>query len=252
MTDTIQKPNQVAGTLLEAIAEVRWSLADGPEQTKRDPGYKLMLGKLHSVLETDYPAAVELPTSMIPEELAPNIVRMQFRPTPTTWPVIQVGPGIATLNQDAQYSWGDFSQRLRTFIHAIHTSYPTRVSPLTVVGFDLRFLNSIPIDITSSFDAQLKSHFRIGVSIPEVPAASNQDQDFPQSFALAYAKLRSSLPGRMQLKISIGEQAGSQVFVFELIAQARGKDVPTSADAQLAWSESAHSAIKDWFLSLRG
>lgn len=252
MTDSVQTPNKLSGTLAEAIAEVRWMLADGPDQTKRDPGYKLMLGKLHSALEADYPVAVELPTSMVPEELAPNIVRMQLRPSPTSWPVIQIGPGIATLNQDSRYKWVDFQRELSKFINALHAAYPAKMSPLQFVGLDLRFLNIVPVDPSLSLESQLKSLFNISVSIPDVPGASNDEAAFPQSFALAYAKLRSDLPGRLQLKINIGEQAGSPVFVFEFVAQSRGEHVRQSASEQLEWAEGAHSAVKAWLCSLRG
>jgi len=91
--------------LIEVIFEMRWELVEIAPMQLIDPNYKLMLGQLFERLKDTYPYYEQLPASSIPDEAATYIVQHRFRKDKDKWPLVQVGPGIVTLNNVEQYSW---------------------------------------------------------------------------------------------------------------------------------------------------
>src|SRR5581483_2894612 len=93
--------------LVEAILEVRWGLVSHAPGHESDPHYKLLLGRLYDRLQEKYPEHEQLPTAIIPDELVGHVVQHRFRTSAKGWPLVQVGPGILTINSTAEYTWED-------------------------------------------------------------------------------------------------------------------------------------------------
>ena len=85
--------------LIEAIFEIRWKLQEGPEKGMRiDPHYKLLIGRIYEKIKDKYTFHEQLPTASMPDEIAGYIIQHRFRKKENEWPLIQLGPGIITLN----------------------------------------------------------------------------------------------------------------------------------------------------------
>src|SRR3989338_2714408 len=93
--------------LVEAILEIRWALQGFPN-IQTDPHYKILLGRLFDRISSVYQKHQPLPAASIPDEMAGYIVQHQLRIRENDWPLVQVGPGIITLNETAAYTWDDF------------------------------------------------------------------------------------------------------------------------------------------------
>ena len=100
--------------LVEAIFELRWELEEQVSGAKTDPHYKILIGRMYDRVKDDYPYHEELPTATIPDEIAGYIIQHRFRKDKDMWPLIQVGPGIVTLNDTEGYVWDDFEERIKT------------------------------------------------------------------------------------------------------------------------------------------
>jgi uncharacterized protein (TIGR04255 family) len=154
--------------LVEAILEVRWELEDGPTPgMKRDRHYKLLLGKLFDSVKGEYPHHEELQTAEIPDEMTPYMVQHRFRAKEGDWPLLQVGPGVFTINETESYEWSSFESRINDVIPKLISAYEVPQA-LRFERLVLRYINAIPFDFSKA-DALRFLHEKMGVtfSLPE-------------------------------------------------------------------------------------
>jgi uncharacterized protein (TIGR04255 family) len=105
--------------LIEAILEVRRGQDGQP-----DPAYPLIVGRLYERLRSEYPAIEDLPIVAVPAEIWVHQVRHRFRKTKDGWPLVQVGPGVLTVNETDGYRWRDFSERAKALLPLLHETHP--------------------------------------------------------------------------------------------------------------------------------
>lgn len=133
--------------LVEAILELQWALESGTQpEVKRDPYYKFLLGSLLQSVSSEYPHHEELPTASVPDELTPHIVHHRFRVSPNGWPLLQVGPGVFTVNDTVNYRWTDFEKRINNAVPKLVSAYP-RPDSLKFEVVMPRYINAISLDV---------------------------------------------------------------------------------------------------------
>lgn len=89
--------------LVECILEMRWALVEQAPGLSQDPHFPLLLGRLYDRLNADYPVHEQLPAAEVPSELVGHTVQHRFRRKAEGWPLVQVGPGILTVNDTDGY-----------------------------------------------------------------------------------------------------------------------------------------------------
>jgi len=99
--------------LVEAIFELRWKLQEPTPGIKIDPNYKLLVGGIYDKIRQSYPFYEQLPTSALPDEIAAYVVQHRFRKATDGWPLVQIGPGVITVNDTEGYTWDDFIVRIQ-------------------------------------------------------------------------------------------------------------------------------------------
>ena len=110
--------------LVEAILEVKWGSVQRATGVGIHPHYKLLLGRLYERAREDYREHEELPSAEIPDEISGHMVKHRFRRTKDGWPLIQVGPGILTVNDTSEYTWTDFRMRSIAAVSKLFESHP--------------------------------------------------------------------------------------------------------------------------------
>jgi uncharacterized protein (TIGR04255 family) len=130
--------------LIEAILEIRWRLSGESLGAQSDPNYSILIGRLYDRLITDYPNYEQQPTARIPHEMVPYVAQHRFRQTPDGWPLIQVGPGLLTLNSTTEYEWSDFKTRAAKAIDALFAAHPSG-SDLGITNMVLRYIDAVEI-----------------------------------------------------------------------------------------------------------
>lgn len=129
--------------LQEVIFEVRWAL-DVDEETNHylDTGFELAAGSLRSKLKGDFPLLKRKVPHEIPSQLLNYVTIYQYWKKKHTWPVIQHGPGIFTVNDnDQNYEWkSTFLPLISESLSALIDSYET---PLEFNSAGLRYVDSI-------------------------------------------------------------------------------------------------------------
>ena len=133
--------------LVEAIFELRWEL-QGDQQTGRfrDVAYPMMYGRIYERLKRDFPLIEDLPSVQVHPEASPFVVRHRLRKERNGWPLLQIGPGIVTINDAKGYSWSAFQSLILRLMESIIDTYPNDSLPLNFIKSEIRYINGIFFD----------------------------------------------------------------------------------------------------------
>jgi uncharacterized protein (TIGR04255 family) len=129
--------------LQEVILEVRWgSAVKGTPGVFIDPGYAFALGKFQAFISARFPVSVKKFPLDIPPQVIGNQPDYQFWSEGRTWPVIQLGPGVLTVNDtEKNYEWAKtFFPLASETIEHLFKAYSEN---LKFSGFSLRYIDVV-------------------------------------------------------------------------------------------------------------
>lgn len=106
--------------LIEVVLELKWDLLT--KEDLNDSQY--LYGDIYSSLKHKYPFRENILPFDVPLEVLINKPVHRFRSSEGGYPLIQVGPGILTLNTiDEKYEWEEFSKNSEELLKAFHSVY---------------------------------------------------------------------------------------------------------------------------------
>lgn len=238
-----QLPNK---PLVEAILEIRWRFSE----QFGDPHYSVFVGALYERVKSQYPFHEALPTSMIPQPAIPHIAQHRFRVAKSKWPLVQVGPGLVTLNDTDNYTWQDFGERAKTLAVHLFDSYP-EPSDLAIDSLILRYIDAVPFDYRKKDLLEfLRDKLKTGVTLPPTLFADVPVDPLPTGLNLHTAFSVTSPNGTMTLRFRSGTHSNQPALVWETILQSTGDSVPEMPAGFPEWIEAAHTLTDDWFFKL--
>jgi uncharacterized protein (TIGR04255 family) len=237
--------------LVEAILEVHWNLTPGPaEGMMRDPNYKFLLGKLFESVKPLFPYHEELPVASVPDELTPFVVHHRFRTAPNGWPLIQVGPGVFTVNETSGYVWESFENILKDALPRLVAAHP-KPDDLRFNLLLLRFVNAISLDPTqTNLLGYLAEKMRTFISLPAEIFSQDKLDKNPSRLATEIEFACSGPPGTLVVKLNTGKHNSESALIFELAFSSKDTQVPSMPDGFDAWLSSAHDVIETTFFTL--
>ncbi len=224
--------------LAEAIFEFHWQLA-GDNGENLDPKYSFLPGQFQSSLSAMYPITKSLPTIKIPPEMVPWHVQHQFMKKEDSFPIIQLGNGILTVNQNGQgYSWEEYKSEVQFALDSFKSVHPEAYNkPLKL---NLWYRNTIDFDYlsepTMKFMADnLNTLLKINSPIENL----KKDIDSPISLGLNIAYEFSNPKGVLVISINTGKNSEEEnliVLDIKFISEIKHLD-----DTEyMTWLESAH------------
>lgn len=237
--------------LVEAILEIRWKLQELPQKTFTDPNYKILLGRLFDRLQLDYPEYEQLPSANVPDELVPFSVQHRFRVSKKSWPLVQVGPGILTVNSTSDYKWNDFRPRVINAINTFFNAYP-KPDDLVISNLLLRYIDAVEVDyIENDAFSFLKDKLKVNISLPDDLFSSiGNVKKKPVSFSFESTYSSEIPPGRITIRFSTGQKNSTSALIWETTMQSAGIDLPAMPNGFENWFISAHDLADDWFFKL--
>jgi len=249
----MSSPHPLRGKpLVEVIFECRWRLEEsgGIQGLKRDPNYKFLLGILFDVVKGDYPEHEELPSTTIPDEMVPHIVQHRFRARKGGWPLLQLGPGILTVNDTENYEWDTFERIANKAISDLIKSHPAG-ERLLFESLSLRFLNAIALDFEKTSVLEfLDQMMRTNLLVPEEILNDSQIDRRPKSVNSEIVFPAKSPAGSLALAFRTGLKNREKVLVLDLSITSSGPEVPESPDNFGTWLADAHLLIERTFFEL--
>ncbi|MDP3964631.1 MAG: TIGR04255 family protein [bacterium] len=236
--------------LVEAILEVRWRLQGDPPGPQTDPHYKLLLGRLFDRMLKDYPEHEQLPTANIPDEMVGFMVQHRFRVAANSWPLIQVGPGVFTVNSTADYKWTDFRPRVLSAIDKLYDAHP-KVGDLKITNLILRYIDAVDFDYgaNNAFEF-LKDKLKLNISLPDNLFEGTGVENKPNSLTWQCSFKCEKPRGIINIRFATGQKGDTPAVVWETMVQSTESDLPEMPKAFEGWLDAAHEIADDWFFKM--
>ncbi|MDV3310530.1 MAG: TIGR04255 family protein [Cyclobacteriaceae bacterium] len=228
--------------LQEAIFEIRWELdIESATNQQVDGGYALAQGKLQEIVRPGFPLHKRKIPLGVPDQLFLYQIINQYWSGEDTWPVLQLGPGIFTVNDtDKNYDWDqNYFPLINRALDWIHKAYEDRLKinmaclryidsvALSKYGYDGRWQEFIHEHFNFRFENKFNSRGRI-----------NRIQ-FEQYF---------ELEDKSALHIAMSSGKYRKTDQDALVWQtAVVKSSRFSKDSLLDWVKNAHSITSDLF-----
>jgi len=248
--------------LAEAWLEIRWKLEPvGHPQIMRDPGFPFALGAFYREVKERFSYQEPLPASQTPLEMLPHVVRYRFRPGEGQWPLLQLGPGVASVNFTETYTWEQFREDALYLRSVLSEAYSD--SELDTDVLILRYRNVEPFEYSSNDLLQfMKENLNTSFNPPShIPGfAGSKNMPTSANIVLAYdlnqpkgtGTLRITTGTSTQSDPETGQQQEVEVLVTQLEVASGGDDAPRIADPDefSQWLDATHGVAHEWFFSL--
>jgi uncharacterized protein (TIGR04255 family) len=234
--------------ILEAIFEMRWNLAPVPNsQIRRDPSYPLLYGRLYDRFRKDYALVEDLPSAQAHPDASPYVVRHRMRKAADQWPLVQIGPGVITVNEGTKYGWDQFRGEIVRIFEAFTDFYPASTFPLNIVKTELRWINGIQISEKENPLQFMADKLHTKIELDSALFASGKVCPAAQAVMMNVGFDIQEPVGKAMLGIGSGEVADKPAILQQMMLQSLGDDAPQDFGALDPWLDSMHSIAKDWF-----
>ena len=237
--------------LVEAILEVRWRLVERPPGVTIDPKYKILVGRLYDRLETAYPFHEPLPTASMPDEMLGYVVQHRFRIAENKWPLVQIGPGVVTLNDTENYTWDDFENRSHQLLDHLFSVYPDAQHSLVIANLQLRYIDAIPFEFDrNDIFAFMADKLKTQIALSPKVFQGAPIQPLPAGFSFLVAFPTVNPIGIIRLRFARGTQNKRDTLMWETIVQSDGADIPQMPVGFQGWLSGAHTLTHNLFFKL--
>lgn len=237
--------------LVEAILEVRWQLQEQTPGIAIDPKYKLLVGRLYDRLSSGYPFHEPLPTASMPDEMLGYVVQHRFRSAEGAWPLIQVGPGLLTLNDTRDYTWKTFEIKSQQLVDALYSAYPDAPSSLQVSSLQLRYIDAIPFDFERADVLRfLADELKITLAFAPNLFGDMPVNPTPKGLNAMFEFSTDNPVGTLRIRLARGRRHDSDAVILEMVLISEGADAPAMPASFATWLDAAHTVIHDTFFEM--
>jgi uncharacterized protein (TIGR04255 family) len=191
-----------------------------------------------------------LPSANLPDELVGHAVQHRFRVRSSEWPLIQVGPGVLTLNETQKYTWSDFGMRAKKAIDRLIEAHPS-AGELRIESVVLRYIDAVEFDYRADDPLGfLREKLKLNVSLPERLFAGTEVDRRPTAVSWQATFPCKDPKGEVHLSFATGQKDGRPAIFWETTVRSSGDATPSLPDAFPAWLDAAHRITDKWFFTL--
>ncbi len=232
--------------IVEALLEVKWALKSSDGMQPIDPNYQLLLGSFWQLVKGSYPYHERLPAATIPDEVTGPVVKHRFRTKKGEWPLLQLGPGIMSVNETEKYTtFEKFKPLALDAIAKLFQAYP---GDLQIDSLMLRYIDAVEMDYSKDDVSQfLRDSMHVPVGLPEFLLKCPDLEPKPANLVFRTSLRCKTPPGMGTLSFSTGLKEGKRSLVWEQILQSAGDDIGQMPSEFEKWLTAAHAIIDGWF-----
>lgn len=230
---------------------MRWKLFQPAKGVRMDPHYKLLLGRIYEKVKDSYPFHEQLGTAIMPDEIAGYVIQHRFRIAKNMWPLIQIGPGIITLNETEGYVWEEFEMNISNLLNIFYKTYPD-IENLKISRLLLRYIDAIELDYNNRNDIFkfLKEKMKMNINInPELFIKTGVNK-FPKHFDLKFSFPSKNPTGTVHLRFARGKKKEIDALIWETWVRSIGKSAPNKKEEIILWVKEGHKLTDDWFFKI--
>ncbi len=235
--------------LVEAIFELHWQLRE--EGASVEPYYGILAGRIFEKLRDDYPFHEPLPPAQVPAEVAAHMIQHRFRRGENEWPLVQVGPGIVTMNQVKEGFKRDiFHRSIHTLVQTLLSIYAEGQKP-KFNRLMLRYIDAVDFDyqaenISDYISRTLKTDLRPKSSLFEGTGVSASPTALDSTFFFASEKPA----GQLRLRFARGRRNNKDLLTWETVVETIGQDIPQDVGEIANWANDADELIHKVFFKM--
>ncbi len=234
--------------LAEVIFEVRWQLTEVQQKVYVDQDYKLLPGVLLEKVKKIYPFHESLPAVDVPDEITPYIIKHRFRTAKEGFPILQIGPGIFTVNDTEKYSWVDFKKRISEGLKVLHEAHPNATN-FVIKELTLRFVNSFEFDFNNTDVLEfLKENLGVEVALKDGLFKSNVEP-VPKGVNLIFSFPTNNPNGTFNLIIARGKKKEVESLLWEMNIKSEVNSHLKPKEIEV-WATASQKIIHDWFFKM--
>lgn len=228
--------------LQEVIFEARWGLqSDSSGKQMIDPEFSFALGKFQDLIKKDFPFRANKFPNEFPPQILTYQTMYQFWTGKQKWPVVQIGPGIISINDtDQNYVWRDYYILVQSVLDKLLEAYDS--SP-DFIEASLRYIDTVRVkdygfDNWEDFVKQ-NINFRFENNFNTRGPLKNFQ--FNQSFEVNEL-------GKLNVNLSSGANNKNEtLFIWQNGVSLKRRQTKSE---MLQWLEKAHSCTSDVFKEL--
>jgi uncharacterized protein (TIGR04255 family) len=231
--------------LVEAILEIKWG-----DPTTTDAAYPIIVGRLSDRLIDKYPFKEELDLAQFPSNIAIQSVRYRFRAKEGDWPLIQIGPGIVTLNDTSCYKWEAFRENaleIRPPLEELRES----LAAAKITTLSLQYINAVDFDYTQNdMRAFLEEKLHTKLTIPDALFQDLPVSNKPEAGMIGITFPCASPDGHVELRIGTGKRNDKSALVWHTTIISNGVAAQQNWNDFGNWLDAAHNIARHWFFAL--
>lgn len=224
--------------LLEVIFEVKWQLKSKEDLAK----CQYLHGDLFAKLGNKYPFRELLVPPEIPLDVYLNVPAHRFRTAKNSYPLIQVGPGILTVNtNDEKYIWENYEHWCTEAFTNMIDLYKFKENEnitLSLKYFDFFLFNFKDTDIneflSDNFHIQLKQTF---LKEPNTPSSVNLGFFYDTNL------------GGFSIRINKGNNSKGQSGIIVDTTLSNNSSIP-DVSKMSKWLNDAHDYVSEIFKAM--
>jgi uncharacterized protein (TIGR04255 family) len=234
--------------LVEALLEIKWRSATQQGTTSVDPNYRLFVGRFYDRVRERYPVFEPLQTAAIPEEMATHMVQYRFRMRENGYPLLQVGPGLLTLNTTESYTWDEFEKEADWALPILLATFP---SNLQFHSLTLRYIDAVEVDFSKEdILSFLRDKLKVEINFPESLFDGSRVERLPTAFVMQSSFKSREPTGTVQVKFARGTLREKNVLLWETLVSSTDAELPELPKGFSEWLSSAHAITEEWFFKL--
>jgi uncharacterized protein (TIGR04255 family) len=205
-------------------------------------------GRLYERLKKDFPIVEDLPSTAAHPEATPFVPRHRMRKEKEGYPLIQVGPGLVTVNHSRGYSWDAFSALIVRVIESIIELYPQGGRPLNFNRCELRYVNGIRFDLAKEHPlAFLAEKLHTKIELDQDLFEQNNLNERPNAVGFNVSYAMEKPMGNLSLGLSLGQVEGKPAYIQQTLIQSFGELVASDAEGFESWLKEAHTVAENCF-----
>lgn len=234
--------------LVEAIFEVRWDLTTSPTGIPQDAQYDVIVGQLKESLSKELPFHVRLPFGFMAGFNLPHQVQHQFRAAVDAWPLVQVGPGIMTVNETSGYTSKNFIPLCINVFNTLISFWKQNGQIPNVSFVSLRY-----IDADNLTEDKLSFLNKLGLNITfEKNIFNSKRFESPNpKFVEFRSEFSTTEPtGTFSLSVNTGKKDDKDAILWETQMICQQDQCKVFMDNPTLWLSNAHDVCHEVFFSM--
>ncbi|WP_315136931.1 TIGR04255 family protein [Achromobacter marplatensis] len=233
--------------LVEAIFEFQWELqSELGSPLPVDPAYELVVGLLRTKLKERFPKYVRLASGV---GLAlPHVVQHQLRAGEGIWPVVQIGPGVCTINDTSGYSSDVFISICLDVLEHLREAWREASFAPKFSHVMLRYIDADPLINTETLE--FLDLLGVGIKIRPKLLHSLGGAEALTAFQLNLAFESKSPPGKCVLSLNRGTKDNVDAIIWETHIASAGDEAAAFSEAPKKWLDEAHDTAHNVFFAM--